>query len=96
VIVDAEEDFFRALKRAGLTQEQLDVRLEAAVERVLARRDEKLEPLAAIIGVKTDTARKMVARDKGLRDLGVPRGRSYVFRRSAVVAYLADKKRGAR
>jgi hypothetical protein len=66
--------------------------VERVLRRVLAELQERLEPLHAIREVKPDTARKMIKRDAALAALAVTtRGRTLLFKRSAVLAYLAEK-----
>jgi hypothetical protein len=62
------------------------------VREVLAERVERLAPLHVILSCAADTARKRIARDPGLRALGVPSGRGFVFEPSAVKAYLKAKR----
>ncbi|MFI5229826.1 MAG: hypothetical protein ACHQWU_12205 [Gemmatimonadales bacterium] len=69
--------------------------LPEIVRRELAARTEALQPLSAILGISTRAAAKRIARDPGLRALGVTQAanRPLLFRSSAVIAYL-DQKAG--
>lgn len=62
------------------------------LRRVLDERNEKIEPLAAILGIATDSALKREKRDPGLKALAVCKvGRQRRYRRASVMAYLAAK-----
>lgn len=68
--------------------------VERVVRRVLEERDEKPQPLADILDLKPEAARKREQRDVGLRKLAVgTRGRRRVYMRATVHGYLAQKAR---
>jgi hypothetical protein len=58
------------------------------LEDILARLAEGLRPLAVILNKTSKAASSQIARDPGLRALGVPSGRRLLFRRSDVETYL--------
>lgn len=64
------------------------------VRRVLAEQGEQLRPLNEILSCSRPAANARLARDPGLRALGVPVGRRLLFRRSDVEAYLKTRGRG--
>jgi hypothetical protein len=55
---------------------------------VLAQLAETPRPLEAIMGIKRAAANARIARDAGLRALGVPSGRRLLFKRGDVESYL--------
>jgi hypothetical protein len=58
------------------------------IRAAISEQQETLKPLAQVLGLKNDSARKRVRRDPGLRALGVPVGRRILFRAHEVEAYL--------
>ena len=93
MIVDVAGELRLALAAAGLEGEALDRRIEAAVERALARQSEQLQPLAVILGVSPRAALGRLSRDPELRALGLRCGRRLVFRRGEVEALLSSRQR---
>jgi hypothetical protein len=82
-----------AIARAAADQaaERVLRELPAALRRVLDERAKKLEPLAEILSIGRDAARKRLARDHELRALGVVVGRQWKGKRSVVEAHLAAR-----
>ena len=64
------------------------------VRRRLAEQAEQLQPLGEILGCSRAAANARIARDAGLRALGIPSGRRLLYRRSDVEMYLRSRRRG--
>lgn len=84
---------------AGTVGERIATRilneLPAIVRRVFEEQAEHLQPLSTLLSISTRAAGKRIARDPGLRALGVPQApnRPLLFRASTVTAYF-EKKAG--
>lgn len=66
--------------------------IDAIVQRRLAEQAEQLQPLAAVLNKDRKAAAAQIARDPGLRALGVPSGKQLLFRPSEVAAYLKSRR----
>jgi hypothetical protein len=92
-MIDIASEVVHAL-RSDAGQQALGDALRAAVAPLLRtaldEHDEKLLPLASILGITDDAARKRLRRSPQLRAMGVPNGRRLVFKASVVQSYLAS------
>ena len=95
----SNDEFLSALRTPGADDAQswlfeLMVRAsEEGARRALAQQVESLEPLGAILGCTPDAARMRISRDGELASLGMRVGRRLLFRRSDVMALLAQRQR---
>ncbi len=88
-------DVLTRLEQRMARREQRLERVPAELRAVLDARDETPAPLAEILGIRPETARKREQRDPGLRALTVgTRGRRRTYQRSTVLGYLAQRTRG--
>ena len=95
----SNDEFLSAPRTAGADNAknwlfELMVRAsEEGARRALAQQVESLEPLGAILGCTPDAARMRISRDGELASLGLRVGRRLLFRRSDVMALLAERQR---
>ena len=95
----SNDEFLGALRTSGADDAkswlfELMVRAsEEGARRALAQQVESLEPLGAILGCTPDAARMRISRDDELASLGLRVGRRLLFRRSDVMALLAERQR---
>lgn len=86
-----------AAAAAERTAQRVLDQLPSIIRGELQRRDEdKLLPLAAILGCSSKAATTRLSRDGELRALGLRVGRRLLFRRAEVEAFLAQRTRGGR
>jgi hypothetical protein len=94
VSFDISEAVLEAM-RSPEGQRAIGDAVRGVVEPLLARKD-PLVPLHEIVGGTRAAAHKRCGRDAQLRALGVNVGRTVLFRREEVEAYLIEKGRHRR
>jgi hypothetical protein len=95
--LDLTEELVRALRSPDGARAIVDAvapAVDAIVQRRLAEQAEQLRPLGPILNKSRKAAAAQIARDHGLRALGVPCGKQLKFRPSEVYAYLKLKGGG--
>jgi hypothetical protein len=95
--IDLVTEFVAALRSAdgrAAIADAIAPAVDAILQKRLAEQAERLQPLATILGKTRKAASAHIARDAGLRALGVPSGKRLLFRPSEVAAYLKSRRSG--